>query len=104
MLTYHYPIPGRRGDRLEAAPVEDELDIFGEAPEELRNSRVVHSIRKPGGLPAKGVVKPQEVSRDRLERRAADCAFQLLVLRMQTVDHAFPMRRAPVKLANLLFN
>ena len=102
MLTYQQRIPGSRGDRLEAAPVEDELDIFSEAPE--KGSRIGRSAPKPGGLPAESVVKPQEVGCDRLEHRAADCAFQFPVLRVQAVDHAFPMRRAPVKLASLLLN
>jgi hypothetical protein len=92
MFTYYQRIPGSRGDRLETAPVEDELDIFGEAPEEVRGSRIGCSARKPGGLPAEGVVKAQEIGCNRLEHRAAECAFQLPVPRMQAVDYAFPMR------------
>ena len=86
---------------VDPASVQDLQDVFGERPEQ---PPVLPVGLEPADLTVELIVQSDQIRYDGLQHHAADPAAKLLVLLVQPVDDRFPVRRTPVKLAELLLN
>ena len=86
---------------VDPASVQDLQDVFGERPEQ---PPILPVGLESADLTVELIVQSDQIRYHGLQHHAADPAAELLVLLVQPVDDRFPVRRTPVKLAELLLN
>jgi hypothetical protein len=91
----------RCSKRFQAAPVQDQLNVFGVAAHELRLSWIVSGLCHPPGFPPEAVIEPDQVCGNRIEDRCADLVSQFLVFVVQAIDYGFPVSRPDMVFSTL---
>ena len=94
-------IAGFGREDVDPASVQDLQDVFSKRPEQ---PPILSVGLESADLTVELIVQSDQIRYYGLQHHAADPAAELLVLLVQPVDDRFPMRRTPVKLAELLLN